>query len=81
MDARIVVFLLFLCLSTGYTRKNDDANDYILDQLKETDALNTAPKVQADPRPNAAIPMADAVSSSSVSSWSWDWASSSSSAV
>ncbi|KAL9964002.1 hypothetical protein ACROYT_G027569 [Oculina patagonica] len=49
MDSRIVIFLLFLCLSTGYTMKNDDANDDMLDQLKETDALKEAPKVQADP--------------------------------
>ena len=35
MDARIVAFFLFLCLSTGYSMKNDDVDDDILDMLQE----------------------------------------------
>ncbi|KAL9964003.1 hypothetical protein ACROYT_G027570 [Oculina patagonica] len=85
MDARIVVSVLFLCLSTGYTMKNDDANDDILDLLKETDALNEAPDVQADPTwayqsstsyiidQFTEIPAGPAAVATASSSWSLGW--------
>ena len=45
MDARIVAVFLFLCLSTGYSLKNDDVDDDILDMLQETDNLKEAPEM------------------------------------
>ena len=45
MDARIVALFLFLCLSTGYTLKNDDIDDNILDMLQETNKLKEAPEM------------------------------------
>ena len=45
MDARIVTVFLFLCLSTGYSLKNDDVDDDILDMLQETDNLKVAPEM------------------------------------
>ena len=45
MDARIVAVFLFLCLSTGYSLKNDNADDDILDMLHETDKLKEAPEM------------------------------------
>ena len=42
MDSRIVAFL-FLCLSTGYSLKNDDVDDDILEMLQETDNLKKEP--------------------------------------
>ena len=51
MDARIVAFFLFLCLSTGYSMKNDDVDDDILDMLQENpDNMNEAKEmVSCDP--------------------------------
>ena len=45
MDARIVALFLFLCLSTGYTLKNDDIDDNIVDMLQETNKLKEAPEM------------------------------------
>ena len=45
MDARIVAVFLFLCLSTGYSLKNDDVDNDILDMQQETDNLKEAPEM------------------------------------
>ena len=45
MDARIVLFIVFLCLSTGHSLKNDDVDDDISDILQETDNLKEAPEM------------------------------------
>ena len=39
MDARIVVFIVFLCLSAGYSLKNDDVDDDFSDILQKTGNL------------------------------------------
>ena len=45
MYARILAFCLLLCLSTGYSLKNDDVDDDILDMEQETDNLMEAPEM------------------------------------
>ena len=45
MNARIVAVFLLLGLSTGYSLKNDDVDDDILDMLQETDKLKEAPEM------------------------------------
>ena len=45
MDARIVAIFVFLCLSTGYSLKNDYVDDDVLDMLQETDNLKEAPEM------------------------------------
>ena len=45
MDARLVALFLFFSLSTGYRLGKGDANDDILDQLQETEALKEVPEM------------------------------------
>ena len=45
MECRIAVVFLFLCLSTGYSLKNDDVDNDILDMQQETDNLKEAPEM------------------------------------
>ena len=45
MECRIVVVFLLLCLSTGYSLKNDDVDNGILDMQQETDNLKEAPEM------------------------------------
>jgi len=62
MDTRIVAVFLFLCLSTGYSLKNDDVDNDILDMQQETDNLKEAPEMRKDQ-----LEIRDPNSSSSVS--------------
>ena len=41
----MVAIFVFLCLSTGYSLKNDYVDDEVLDMLQETDNLKEAPEM------------------------------------